>query len=84
MVVDPYKARKKYTLVENLDLIFEKLLCTRRKFGFNKKIHTKLTFCQKTVLYTKCVRNTKKYFPPQPKKLTQNTTVWYSKYISSM
>jgi hypothetical protein len=32
-----------YKAVENLD-IFEKHLCTKRKFGFNKKIRTKLTF----------------------------------------
>jgi hypothetical protein len=38
MVVDPYKARKRYTVTEGL------FLCTRRNFGFNKKIHTKLAF----------------------------------------
>ncbi len=38
MVVDPYKARKRYTVKETL------YLCVRRKFGFNKKIHTKLAF----------------------------------------
>ncbi len=38
MVVDPYKARKRYTVTE---ILFQ---CTRRKFGFNKKIHTKLAF----------------------------------------
>ncbi len=38
MVVDPYKARKTYTVTEAL------FLCTRRKFGFNKKNHTKLAF----------------------------------------
>ncbi len=38
MVVDPYKARKRYTVTESL------FLCTRRKFGFNKKIRTKLAF----------------------------------------
>ncbi len=67
----------------------ENFLCTRRKFGFNKKIRTKLTFPPQqkkyhnhtTVLYTKYVRNTKNYFPPEPKKLTQHRTVWYSKYI---
>ena len=36
MVVDPYKARKTYAVTETL------FLCTRRKFGFNKKIRTKL------------------------------------------
>ncbi len=38
------------------------------------------------VLYTKYVRNTKNYFPPEPKKLTQhhNCMVRYPKYISSM
>jgi hypothetical protein len=49
-------------------------------FGFNKKIHTKLAFPPKqknrhnrtTVLYTKYVHNTKNYFPPEPKKLTQH------------
>ena len=57
--------------VENL-YIFEKILCTRRKFGFNKKICTKSTFppqqqkwhTHTMVLYTKYVRNTKNYFPP--------------------
>ncbi len=38
MVVDPYKARKRYTVTEIL------FLCTKRKFGFNKKIRTKLAF----------------------------------------
>ncbi len=38
MVVDPYKARKRYTVTETF------FLCTRRKFGFKKKIHTKLAF----------------------------------------
>ncbi len=38
MVVDPYKARKRYTVTESF------FLCTRRKFGFNKKMHTKLAF----------------------------------------
>ena len=38
MVVDPYKARKRYTVTETI------FLCTRRKFGFNKKICTKLAF----------------------------------------
>jgi hypothetical protein len=38
MVVDPYKAKKRYTVTETL------FLCTRRKFGFNKKIRTKLAF----------------------------------------
>ncbi len=38
MVVDPYKARKRYTVTEIL------FLCTRRKFGFNNKICTKLAF----------------------------------------
>ena len=38
MVVDPYKARKRYTVTETL------FLCTRRKLGFNKKIRTKLAF----------------------------------------
>ncbi len=34
---------------------------------------------------TKYVRNTKNFFPPEPKKLTQhhNCMVWYPKYISS-
>jgi hypothetical protein len=36
MIVDSYKARKRYTVTESL------FICTRRKFGFNKKIHTKL------------------------------------------
>ncbi len=52
----------------------------KKKFGFNKKIRTKSTFLppQKnkhnhtTVLYTKYVRNTKNYFPPEQKKLTQH------------
>ncbi len=38
MVVDPYKARERYTVTETL------FLCMRRKFGFNKKICTKLAF----------------------------------------
>jgi hypothetical protein len=38
MVVDPYKARKRYTVTESL------FLCIRRKFEFNKKIRTKLAF----------------------------------------
>ncbi len=38
MIVDPYKARKRCTVTETL------FLCTRRKFGFNKKIRTKLAF----------------------------------------
>ncbi len=38
MVVDPYKARKRYTVKESL------FLCTRRKFRFNKKICIKLAF----------------------------------------
>ncbi len=38
MVVDPYKARKIYTVTETL------FLCMTRKFGFNKKVHTKLSF----------------------------------------
>ena len=38
MVVDPYRARKRYTVTESL------FIYTRRKFGFNKKICTKLTF----------------------------------------
>ncbi len=38
MVVDPYKARKRYTVTETL------FLCTRSKFGFNKKKCTKLAF----------------------------------------
>jgi hypothetical protein len=38
MVVDPYKARKRYTVTESL------FLCTIRKFGFKKKISTKLAF----------------------------------------
>jgi hypothetical protein len=37
-------------------------------------------------LYTKYVRNTKNYFPPEPKKLTQhhNCMVQYPKFISSV
>ncbi len=31
--------------------------------------------------YKFVLRNTKNYFPPEPKKLTQHTIVWYSKYI---
>ena len=42
-VLDIFAKRLRVKAVENLD-IFEKLLCTRRKFGFNKKIRTKLTF----------------------------------------
>jgi hypothetical protein len=69
MVVNPYKARKRYTGTESL------FLCTRRKFGFNKKIHNKLAFRPQqkkphnrtTLLYTKYVSNTKNNFPPQPK-----------------
>ncbi len=38
MFVDPYKANKRYTVTETL------FLSTRRKFGFNKKICTKLAF----------------------------------------
>ncbi len=38
MVVDPYKAKKRYTVTESL------FLCTRRKLGFNKKIRTELAF----------------------------------------
>ncbi len=38
MIVDPYKARKRYTVTENL------FLCTRRKFRFNKKIRNELAF----------------------------------------
>ncbi len=38
MVVDLYKARKRYTVTESL------FLCMRRKFGFNKKTRTKLAF----------------------------------------
>ncbi len=69
MIVDPYKARKRYTVTECL------FLCTRRKFRFNKKICTKLAFPPQqknrhnrtTVLYTKYVSNTKNNFPPEPK-----------------
>ncbi len=58
----------------------ENFLWTRRKFGFNKKICTKLNFppqqikCHNhtTVLYTKYLCNTKNYFPPEQKKLTQH------------
>ncbi len=72
MVVDQYKARKRYTVTETL------FLCTRRKFGFNKKIRTKLAFPPQqknwhnrtTVVYTKNVSNTKNNFPPEPKKIT--------------
>ncbi len=51
------------------------------KLSFNKKIHTKLSFPpqQKTdttaQLYctlSMYVTNTKNYFPPEPKKLTQH------------
>ncbi len=74
MVVDPYKARKRYTVTESL------FICTRRKFGFNKKICTKLAFRPQqknlhnrtTVLYTKYISNTKNNFPPEPKKLPQH------------
>jgi hypothetical protein len=68
----------------------ENFLCTRRKFGFNKKTRTKLTFPPQqkkyhnhtTVLYTKYVHNTKNYFPPEPKKLTQHhNCMVHSKYI---
>ncbi len=38
MVVDPYKARKRYTVTETL------FLCTKRKFRFKQKIRTKLAF----------------------------------------
>ncbi len=78
----------------DMNLLEENFLCTRRKFGFNKKIRTKSTLPPQqkklhnhtTVLYTKYLRNTKNYFPTEPKNyLTQTTTVWYSKhYISSM
>ncbi len=69
MVVDPYKARKRYAVTESL------FLCTRMKFGFNKKICTKLSFRPQqknlhnrtTVLYTKYVNKTKNNFPPEPK-----------------
>ncbi len=37
-----------------------------------------------TVLYTKYVSNTKNYFSPEPKKLTQHHNCMDSKYISSM
>ncbi len=41
--------------VENLD-IFEKLLCTRSKFRFNKKIRTKLTFLpHNCIVHSLCV-----------------------------
>ncbi len=38
MVVDPFNARKKYTVTDSL------FLCTRRKFGLNNKVCTKLAF----------------------------------------
>ncbi len=52
----------------------------KKILGFNKKILTKLAFPPQqknwhnrtTVSYTKYVRNTKNYFPPEPKKLTQH------------
>jgi hypothetical protein len=62
-------------------------ICTRRKFPINKKkiwiqqenlykinfpATTKKWHNRTTVLYTKNVRNTKNYFPAEPKKLTQH------------
>ncbi len=62
----------------------------RRKREKNSTVGPKLTFPPQqqkwhnrtTVLYTKYVRNTKNYFPPEPKKKLHNTTtVWNSKYL---
>ncbi len=52
----------------------------KKILGFNKKILTKLAVLSQqknchnrtTVLYAKYVRNTKNYFPPEPKKLSQH------------
>ncbi len=60
-----YEKKISYLEVENSDSTrkFVKNLLSRHK----KKWHNR-----KTVLYTKYVSNTKNYFPPEPKKLTQH------------
>ena len=58
----------------------KKVLDILEKQSWLLGICTKLTFLppqknwhnRTTVLYTKYVRNTKNYFPPEPKKLTQH------------
>jgi hypothetical protein len=49
MGVDPYKARKRYTVTETL------FLCMRRKFGFNKKNHTKVRLREILVTVVTCI-----------------------------
>jgi hypothetical protein len=58
----------------------ENFLWTRGKIRIQQEILYKINFSatakkwhnRTTVLYTKYVRNTKNYFPPEPKKLTQH------------
>jgi hypothetical protein len=66
--------------------MYEKII-----LGFNKKIRTKstrhnkkLTQPHNCILYTKYVRNTKTFWHQNKKNKHNTTTVWYSKYISSM
>ena len=74
-LADHNKVTQKYFFVETCSH-FENYFLPQQKNWHNRT----------TVLYTKYVRNTKNYFPPEPKKLTQqhNCMVRYPKYISSM
>jgi hypothetical protein len=58
----------------------EKFPTYKKKIWIQQKNSYEITFLPQqkkwhirtTVLYTKYVRNTKNYFPPEPKKLTQH------------
>jgi hypothetical protein len=61
-----YEKKISYVQEENLDST--RKICTKLPFlPQQKKLHNRTT-----VLYTKYVRNTKNFFPAEPKKLTQH------------
>jgi hypothetical protein len=75
MVVDPYKARKRYTVTERLDLIVSVKWRNPIRIFLNLSVIGGVCILTwQTVIwdYTKYEHNTKNYFPPKPKKLTQH------------
>jgi hypothetical protein len=85
MVVDPYNARKRYAVIESLDLIrnipwLANCFCKIKKSNWNQKTDTTAQ------LYCTISTYVTPLFPTRTKKLTQchNCIVRYSKYIRIM